>query len=419
MPGAADAKDSAGTALRLARQARGISQEQLAGMAGVSRQAVSAIETGTTTPSLRLALALARALGLTVEETFGPGTPPPVVHARPVAPLGEDGSGLELAPMGETFVALPLAGRAVTRAGFAPATGLAVGIRDDQSQLSGSQPWSPKAMRSRPVCPVQPVGPPRMTLVVAGSDPALPLLEVPLGLLDPPVAFAWWPCGSDEALTLAAEGLVHAAGAHLSGGSGDDHAGSADTLLRQGAEVIAFCSWREGLVIRPELATDISGVGDLRHAGLRVVNWEPGAEARGALDKELADHGIEADQLPGYESRVTGHLQVAAAIAAGLADVGVASEPAALEYGLVFVPLVSKQFDLVIPAAARESREAQGLLKVLSSPWLNAQLASLPGYDPSHCGTVRRGGRGGVQERRDHRQDGHAAAGREIGVDPG
>jgi len=65
--------------LRLARLARGFSQQQLAGMAGVSRQAVSAIESGLSDPSLRVALALARALGMTVEEMFGPGSPPPPV----------------------------------------------------------------------------------------------------------------------------------------------------------------------------------------------------------------------------------------------------------------------------------------------------------------------------------------------------
>ena len=48
---------SAGTGLRLARLARGFSQQQLAGMAGISRQAVSAVESGLSDPSLRVALA--------------------------------------------------------------------------------------------------------------------------------------------------------------------------------------------------------------------------------------------------------------------------------------------------------------------------------------------------------------------------
>ena len=73
-------------------------------------------------------------------------------------------------------------------------------------------------------------------------------------------------------------------------------------------------------------------------------------------------------------------------IAAGVADVGVASEPAALAYGLAFVPLTQERFDLVIPAGYAGSREVQAMVRVLSSPWLRDQLASLPGYDASRCG---------------------------------
>ena len=42
-------------------------------MAGVSRQAISAVESGVSDPSLRVAIALTRALGLTVEDLFGNG----------------------------------------------------------------------------------------------------------------------------------------------------------------------------------------------------------------------------------------------------------------------------------------------------------------------------------------------------------
>ena len=109
------------------------------------------------------------------------------------------------------------------------------------------------------------------------------------------------------------------------------------------------------------------------------MNRETGSEARRVLDRELARLGIGAAQISGYSTQAAGHLQVAASIAAGLADVGVASEPAALAFGLAFVPLAAEHFDLVIPAD-------QGLLKVLSSRWLLDQLASLPGYDPARCG---------------------------------
>jgi len=53
--------------LRLARQ---LSQAQLAEAMQVSRQTINAIETGRYTPSLPLAIALARYFALPVEEIF-------------------------------------------------------------------------------------------------------------------------------------------------------------------------------------------------------------------------------------------------------------------------------------------------------------------------------------------------------------
>jgi putative molybdopterin biosynthesis protein len=362
---------ASGVRLRLARQARGFSQLQVASMAGVSRQAVSAVESGISDPSLRVAMALAHALGLTVEELFGPDNPVMPVAAVPVAPLGGKGARVTLASMGDGYVALPLRGAMVSRAGFLPAGGMVTGTDRDLGRMSRN---------------VRPVGVPRPTLVAAGCDPALPLLETPLGLLDPPVAFSWWPCPSREALKLAAAGLVHVAGTHLRGLDSEYNITPAADLLPDGGEVIGFCSWREGLVLRPELADGISGLQDVAGSGLRLVNRAPGAEARSLLDRQLADAGIEVGELSGYDTHADGHLQVAAAIAAGLADAGIASEPAALAYDLVFIPLAAERFDLVIPAGQASSREVQGLMKVLSSAWLLDQLVSLPGYDPGRCG---------------------------------
>lgn len=376
-----------GARLRVARQARGLSQQQLAGMAGVSRQAVSAVESGQSDPSLRVALTLAQALGMTVEELFGTEGAVPTVTARLVGP-GRDGNGeriarvgraeerVRLAPIGESFVALPLVGPTVGRAGFLPAGGLIVGA-------TGAEPAGPVLTGT---VSVRPIGPPRPTLVVAGCDPALPLLEEPLGLLDPPIAFSWWPCASREALRLAVDGLVHAAGVHLRSRAGSYEDGPAARTVGPGAEVIGFSAWREGLLLRPKVADQVAGLADAIGAGLRLVNREPGAEARSVLDRELASIGVDGAHVPGYQTTATGHLQVADAVAADLADVGVASEPAALAYQLAFMPLAAERFDLVIPAERVASREVQALIKVLSSRWLLDQLASLPGYDATPCG---------------------------------
>jgi molybdate-binding protein/DNA-binding XRE family transcriptional regulator len=408
-----DGPGTAGAGLRTARQARGFSQQQLAGMAGVSRQAVSAVESGHSDPSLRVALALAQALGLSVEQLFGPGEPAAPVTAVSVAPLAAAGPGagqgqgqgsgadraggvrVMLAPVGDRFVALPLHGDTGVGLGFLPAGGLAarggnpaartgLAARGDgpappaqqTAALDGAAP--PEAPAAFEEIAVRPIGPPRPTVVVAGCDPALPLLATPLALLDPPVAFAWWPCGSGEALRLARAGLVHAAGVHTQNGDGDG--------LPDGVEVVGFTAWREGLAVRPDLRAAVTGLDSIAQRRLRLVNREPGAEARRLLDRERSRLNLDPADLIGYHTQAAGHLQVASAVAAGLADAGVASEPAARAYGLAFVPLARERFNLVIPAEHAASREAQALLKVLTSPWLLAQLAGIPGYDPATCG---------------------------------
>ena len=56
--------------LRVARAEQDLSQEELAAMAGVTRQTISYIETGQYSPSTRLALVLALKLGKRVEDLF-------------------------------------------------------------------------------------------------------------------------------------------------------------------------------------------------------------------------------------------------------------------------------------------------------------------------------------------------------------
>ena len=62
--------DSMTNVVRTLREARGLSQGQLAQELRVSRQTVNAIETGRYLPSLPLAFALARFFGLPIEEVF-------------------------------------------------------------------------------------------------------------------------------------------------------------------------------------------------------------------------------------------------------------------------------------------------------------------------------------------------------------
>jgi putative transcriptional regulator len=59
-----------GNRLKVARAEKNLSQEELANLAGVTRQTISSIETGQYTPSTLLAFLLAKQLEKTVEELF-------------------------------------------------------------------------------------------------------------------------------------------------------------------------------------------------------------------------------------------------------------------------------------------------------------------------------------------------------------
>ena len=56
--------------LKAARSEKGLSQQQLAGMVGVSRNTISSIETGQFNPTAKLALILCIALDKKFEELF-------------------------------------------------------------------------------------------------------------------------------------------------------------------------------------------------------------------------------------------------------------------------------------------------------------------------------------------------------------
>lgn len=367
--------------LRLTRLARGLSQGDLARTAGVTRQAISGIESGRWSPSLDVALSLAGALDSTVEELFGSAAEAPPVRGRlgvlPDAPPAREGDcgRLSLAEVAGDTVAFPLCGDHTIVPGFTPA--LATGpISLDVANGPGPRPRGSQArdIEARRIAPTTP------TLVVAGCDPALALLLGPLQRHDPPVSLCWWSTTNAAAANLLESGAVHAAALHR----------GHDLRLRRrpGIEVIGFASWREGLALHPRHRGKVSDMTDVVRLGLRVANRQEGSEARRLFDSELSRLKIDASQLKGYSSSVSAHLLVASAISSGLADVGVTCEPAALAYQLEFVPWQQELSELHIPRSLVGSVEVRALLDVLAGRELPAQLAALNGYDPEPCGRI-------------------------------
>lgn len=57
-------------AMKAARAAAGLSQQELADKLGVSRQTINAIEKGDYNPTIRLCVGICRVLGLTLNDLF-------------------------------------------------------------------------------------------------------------------------------------------------------------------------------------------------------------------------------------------------------------------------------------------------------------------------------------------------------------
>ena len=81
------------------------------------------------------------------------------------------------------------------------------------------------------------------------------------------------------------------------------------------------------------------------------------------------------------------HLAVAAAVATGAADAGLAVRAVAESAGLDWVPLISEPFELALDPAAKPAVEP--LLATLAESGVQARLAAMPGYDLSMSGERR------------------------------
>ena len=219
--------------LRAARAQLGISQAELAHRAGVTRQAVSAIESGKAMPTMSVALRLARVLGRRVDDLFRLVDELPTVSAELLGANdlpAEEAMRVQVANVGGRLVARPLTGAAgvmltlprangIVRPGPGPAGIAAAG----RAGLAGAPVTGRGSGRSstpgqRTVQVELFADPARLesTLVAVGCDPATSLLAEHLRRRHPTVELVWHGGNSLQALESVGRGEAHLAGTHPS-----------------------------------------------------------------------------------------------------------------------------------------------------------------------------------------------------------
>jgi putative molybdopterin biosynthesis protein len=110
----------------------------------------------------------------------------------------------------------------------------------------------------------------------------------------------------------------------------------------------------------------------LADASCLMVNRNAGAGTRVLIDQLLG-----GKRPPGYGNQPRSHNAVAAAVAQGRADWGVAIESVARLYGLGFLPLSPECYDFLVVERRRERAAVQAFVAALSDPAVRERIRAL------------------------------------------
>lgn len=375
--------------LRNLRAAKGLSQGELAATAGMTRQAICAIESNHHLPTTAVALRLADALGCRVEDLFRLRATGEVLEgelletSRPRELRGTS-TRVKVSRVGTRIIVRPLMRLGEVLAYTVPADGLLVGATTS-SKTSSSSPHRVQVRLLRERRAVE------HEIAVAGCEPAIFLAGEHLRRRHEMAGVIGWTMGSAAALEALKREEVHVAGLHIR----DSLTGESNLpylrrhLRNRDYVVVTFATWEEGFILRPGNPKGIREIADVIRPDVRLINRETGSGARLVLDRLVKACGAATSEVTGYETVVRSHFKVARTIAEGRADVGIGTRAAANLFGLGFVVLHVARYDLVTPKAyVTEHPSLANLFDTIISRPFRSEIEALGGYDTSETGKV-------------------------------
>ncbi len=196
---------------------------------------------------------------------------------------------------------------------------------------------------------------------------------------------------SFEGLLALYEGRVDAAACHLYDAEEKQfNAPFVKKLLPGIPTVLINISYRtQGFYVAAGNPKEIRGWRDLARRDISVLNRRPGSSARVLLDGQLHRMGLDKRMVAGYEREMKSHLTMAAAIAAGEADLAVGTERISRQIeGLDFIPLLQERFDLAVHREFLETDEGETLLEILRSEAFRKEIQPFSGNDYRDLGKI-------------------------------
>ncbi len=229
------------------------------------------------------------------------------------------------------------------------------------------------------------------TIVITGShDNTLDLVADQVRRVNGDVSISSSHVGSMGGLMALKKKACHMAGAHLL----DPEDGSYNVsyinkyLPDEKLWVINLVMRDQGLIVLKGNPENIRSIEDLKNSDLEFINRQPGSGTRILFDWKLETMGIETSQIKGYENDEYTHMSVAVSVLSGRADAALGIQAAAKALDLDFIPVVTEQYDLIIPDRFYHTDKVQVLLETIGSRGFQDRVNALGGYSTQNTGNV-------------------------------
>ena len=224
-------------------------------------------------------------------------------------------------------------------------------------------------------------------LIISGQDVVLDILT---GFLQQEgVNAARTYLSSFEGLLSLYQDKVQVVACHLYDGEGFNTSYVRSMMPGVSASLVNISYRTLGFYVKSGNPKGVTGWKDLTREDLTILNRRVGSSARIVLDVQLKKLGIPAARLKGYDRIMKSHLTMAAAIAAGEADVAIGTERISRQMeGIDFIPLLEERLDLVIRKEHMGTPAVQKLRQVLSNPIFQKEISLFSGNDYRDLGKI-------------------------------
>lgn len=227
-------------------------------------------------------------------------------------------------------------------------------------------------------------------IIICGQDMVLDLLANRLNQCIGENVFRSYK-GSYNALYAMYQGEVNVATAHLWHGKTNSYNIPYISSMLPGTDLVVLhlLKRKQGFYVQKGNPKNIQSFEDLKRSDITIVNREPGSGVRVLIDEKLRQAGIPTQEVNGYQDIVSSHLEAAAAVNRGDADVAVGSEKHSLSVpGIDFLFIQEESYDMVIRKEDFTKKPYQKMIEIIRSPEYQKEVAGLGGYNVENMGKI-------------------------------